>query len=1215
MAFPEDPLGLLAEILVDGRWEKLPLYTRNPINHQRGIRNEGTAADPAAVPLTINNKNGRYSPRNPLSPLYGKIGRNTRVRLSLPGDETYLQLDGSPSAYASTPDTAALDLTKDIDLRWEGEADWYSVGAQMLVGKWGAAGQRSYHMRLQGGSLYFHGTTDGTIGTIAQWPLPAALPRRAALRATLTGGTTCRWYWATSLDGTWEQFGELVLTNPFPSGVFVGTSPLLVAPSQIDDIATRPPVTGRVYRAEVRGAGGTVVASPVFTAQPAGTKAWTDSAGRTWTLSGSAEIRDRIDRFIGEISEWPQKWEPSEADAWVPVQASGVLRRLGQGTKTLDSALRRRIPSFAPLAYWPLEEGEHATQAYSPISGGAPMRFTNVRWAADSSLPSSGPLPTVDSQDGAYADMSALIATSGSGSLSAWSVIWMYHMPQVPPTRRTFMRILSTGTIREWSLQFGPADTRLLGLGAEGETIVERIIATSTDIFGRWVKARFAVEQQGVSVRYAIIWSDINGDAGYYENAVAGSVGRPTGVAGPPGGFHPDVNGLAIGHVSAWAAFDTDAYDNAINAWTGETAGARMQRLANEEGIPLMLTGPAADTEPVGYQQMAPALDLVKDAADADGGMLTEEQTALRLLYRPRTTLYSQQPKLVLDYTRGQIAAPLDPVDDDSAIRNDVTVTREGGSSARVVLASGPLSVQAPPNGVGVYDDSITLSLATDEQTGPKAAWELHLGTWDAPRYPAVTVNLHRHPELIPAVLALREGDVIRLTGMPKWVAPDDVDLMYLGLKETLLPRTWTVTFDCVPAGPWRVGIVDDAVSGRVDTDGTQLAAAVGASDTLLPVTVTAGQPWITANPVLNANPDFAEDLTGWTGFGAAIERVPAPEPRPFAGAWAMQLTPDGVAQYPNAGSSQLPIAAGQSYVVSGWLRCARARSVALNLNWFGTGGAYLATAANDHPVPAGVWAWTKMTVTAPAGAVTANIAPTVADVPPPADVLWTHRLTLRPAGGSPSEFPFDVQVGGEVATVDAVGSTPINPNPFFAKDLAEWSGQGAAIARVTDIVHPDPRAVASMRVTPAGGVAAVDARATVSALGTVTPGVSYTASAWVYSPGGWADLRCVIDWHNAAGTYLSSAPSTATAVPAAQWTRLSTTSAAPASAARAVIRIRSGGTPPATATYYVWAALLEPPAGTGPQALTVTRSVNGISKDHAAGSDVRLAVPAIIAL
>ncbi|MEU8536186.1 hypothetical protein [Streptomyces parvulus] len=887
MAFPQDPLDLRAELKVAGVWTDFTkdVYTRDPITHQRGIRQEGAFADPASAPLLINNRSGKYSPRNPLSPNYGLIGRNTPVRLSLPGEETYLQLDGTPDSAASTPDHSSLDITGDLDVRWEGEADWYAAGAQMLIGKWTETdGERSWHMRLEGGLLRILATRDGSTGASGFWPLPA-LPRRAAFRITLDAdtGSGMLWhaYWAESMDGPWTSLGAVPL--PDPMVIYSGPAPLSVAPRQLtlptSGIA-RYPAAGRVYRAQVRsGINGTIVANPDFRAQAPGVTSFADSAGRTWTLTGNAEIRDRIDRFVGEISEWPQRWAPSEKDVWVPVQAAGVLRRLGRGTKPLDSALRRRIPSYKPLAYWPMEEGVEATQAYSPIAGVKPLTAKGLEWAKVDTLLSSAPLPEVASAGAPLPTWRGTVPPP-AGTLTGWCVFLMYRLDQPNATMRTFLRVPCTGTIAEWRIAMSATGSRVQAVDSEGTLLVNSLIGTSGDIFGKWVQLRFRAEQSGSDIAWRVDWADVGGDRGGFGTTVAGTVGRPTAVGAPAEGYTTDLNGLAFGHVSVWPSAATAAYDRAMDAWTGEAAGARMVRLSAEEGLPLAVSSLPSATELVGSQGRAPVLELIRAAADADGGMLTEDQTSLRLLYRPRQTLYSQEPALVLDYAAGEIAPPLEPVDDDTDVRNDVTVAREGGSSARAVLESGPLSVQAPPDGVGVYDDSTTLSLASDEQAEPQAWWRVHLGTWDEPRYPAVTLLLHKHPELIPAVLALREGDVIRLTGMPKWLAPDDVDLMLRGLNETLLPRKWTITFDCVPAGPWQVGVLGDSVRGRVDVDegGSTLAlpAAEGATQLVVhtPAPGPAGAlPWISsAGPAPTYPAEFPFDVR----FGGETARVTA---------------------------------------------------------------------------------------------------------------------------------------------------------------------------------------------------------------------------------------------------------------------------------------------------------------------------------------------------
>ncbi|MGW3191589.1 hypothetical protein ACWDBT_27490 [Streptomyces ardesiacus] len=907
MAFPQDPLGLRAEMRTGKVWTDFTkdVYTRDEITHQRGVRNDGAIADPASVPLTINNRSGKYTPRNPLSPYYGLIGRNTPVRLSLPGTGSYLQLDGAPGAGASTPHTASLNITSGLDVRWEGEADWYQRGGSVfLISKWTEGAGRGWLMRLINGVLSFScAFANGTNWVNASLLLPA-LPRRAALRVTLVivpDGVDFTFYWAKSIAGPWTQFGDVVSIRSLGTvTLHPTTSPVSVSPTTTDPTLAPPqtPITQKVYKAEVRGAGGVIVAAPDFTGQAAGSTVFTDTVGRAWTLTGTAEIRDRIDRFVGEISAWPQRWAPSEKDAWVTVEAAGVLRRLGRGTKPLDSALRRRIPSYKPLAYWPMEEGTEATQAYSPITGVKPLQAKGLEWARNDTLASSGPLPEVASSGAPLPTLRGTVPPPAT-ALTEWSVYFMYRLDQPNASMRTFMRVLCTGTVAEWRILMSASGSRIQALDSEGGFIVNNLILTGTDIFGTWVQLRFYVRQNGSLIEWRVDWTDVGGDRGGFGTTVAGAVGRPTAVATPPEGYTTDLNGLALGHISVWPVATTTAYDRAMDAWIGETATARMLRLTSEEGVPFTLSGPAPVGEPVGTQGLEPVLDLIRKAADADGGLLTEDQTSLRLLYRPRATLYSQQPALVLDYAAGQIAPPLEPVDDDEAVRNDITVQRDGGSSARAVLESGPLSVQAPPAGVGLYDDSATLSLARDEQAEPQAYWRLHLGTWDEPRYPAVTINLHKHPDLIPAVLALREGDVLRLTGMPTWLAPDDVDLMVRGFSETLLPRKWTITFDCVPAGPWQAGRVGDSVLGRVDAD-------EGGSTLALPSTATDGQllvhtpargpagalPWIaSAGPAPTYPAEFPFDVR----FGGEVARVTACVPaaydtftRTVTGGWGM---------------------------------------------------------------------------------------------------------------------------------------------------------------------------------------------------------------------------------------------------------------------------------------------------------------------------------------
>ncbi|MGA5669021.1 hypothetical protein ACPCTG_26500 [Streptomyces pseudogriseolus] len=1031
MAFPQTPLDARLELLIDGTWATVPTYERDTIEVETGRRELAAVTDPGSLGVTINNRLGRYSPRNPLSDLYGKIGRNTPCRLSVPSSESYLELKDD-AGFASTPDAAELDITGNLDLRWEGEADWYAAGSQFLVGKWDAAGQRSYHLRLQDGSVVLHVTTNGTSGGFGGGLLPA-LPRRAALRGTVTIGAdwTFRLYWAPSLDGPWTPAGApVVVAGAAP--IFAGSSALRIAPAeQLDTTPPRRRFTGRCYRAEVRnGIDGTVVARPDFRGLAGGTAAFTDSAGRAWTVSGTATVRDRADLFFGEVSEWPQEWTLDEADAWVRIAGAGILRRLGQGHKPLQSTLRRRLPSARPLVYWPMEDGASAVQAASALDGGLPLRVTGFQFASEDSLPSSEALPVLGQAATLYGAVPG--ATAGG-----WHAELVYKLEKLPATEQTFLRLRlapGSGGVVEIRVRVSTTAIKMEALNADGGVVAwfQNDTGGVPAFVGAWNRLQVFSSVSGGQARATVAWRDVITGVWWYIHAPwTGTPGRVVAVQGAWGtGFQ----GMAVGHLAVWdtgssspTAPAVTVYEGSDDGYNGETAWARMRRLAGEENLPLARIAGPETPQRVGPQTVDTLLTLLQAAADTDGGLLLEDRRRAGLLYRDRSSLYSQTPKLTLSYNqRPGLKAPLAPVDDDTAVRNDRTVKRAGGSEARAVLEDGPLSVQNPPEGIGVYDDSVTLPLYSDAQAAPIAHWRLHLGTVDTVRYPTVRIMLHKAPELIPNILALSEGDLVRITDLPRWVGYGQTDLIVEGIRHEAGLQVWEVELSCSPGDPWQVAAVGDPVRGRVDTSGSTLTTAVDADTTTLTVD---GPAWVTAGIPLNQNPDFAADLTGWSGFGATIERVEAPAPAPTAGKWALQLVPDGVAEFPNAGSEQIPVTVGAQYMVSGWLRCARTRPVALNVNWFGPGSAYLSTSATDHPVTADEWTWIQATVTAPAGAVTANLAPTVADFPPETDVLWVQQATLRPAGGMPVHFPIDVQVGGEVMTVTGISGT--SPQTF----------------------------------------------------------------------------------------------------------------------------------------------------------------------------------------
>lgn len=862
MAFPDDRLDVRAELLIAGAQVDVTglVYTRDPITTTYGMGAEGTQVDPAAVTLTLNNKDGRFSSRNPNSPYFGKLSRNTPLRISVPGAESFLSLDGTAGQFASTPDAAGLDTAGDLDVRFEATLDWYAVPVQLLMGKWGATGQHSWLLGLKDGLLELDWSTTGSDLWFATRPMPA-LPTRAALRVTLdvnngSGGATATFYSAGSLAGPWTQFAQPVVIAGTTS-VFASTAPVTIGLSS----GTALSMTGRVHRAELRtGLSGPVVAAPDFRAVTPGTTSFADSSGRTWTLTG-AEISNREVLATVEVAKWPAHWAPSGRDVWTPIEGAGILRRMGQGKKPIASTLRRKIPTAPDLmAYWPLEDGADSSQAYSPVPGVQPMALSNVTWASNDTLASSGALPVLATSAGGDAAMMSGTVPAPPGPTTGWQVRWLYRLDSVPTTLWTLMRIRTTGTVAEWYIQARDTQSRILARDANGNTVFDQLVATGLDLFNQWNSINLRTSQSGGTVSWAISWQDVGGDFGSFTGSYSGTAGRVRGVGSPPSGFAPALDGMAIGHIGVFSTTLTNAYVGAITAYAGEEALDRLERLTSEEAGVLPLSWVPGDTTipsaAMGPQHPATLPELLQECADADGGILAERTDRLGLIYRDRTSLYNQPPTVVLDYAAGQLAPPFEPVEDDQTVRNDITVTRDGGSSGQVVIEDGPLSIRPPEEGgVGLYDEAITLNLATDEQPVQIAGWRAHLGTWDEARYPSVTIRLHRVPGLIPDVLRLRIGDTIRVINTPSWQAPGPVDLMVRQIQHVPLPRTWVVTLVCTPAGPWQVGTVDDPVRGRVDTDGSVLATGITATASTMSV-ATADRPIWTRDPT-----DFPVDV------------------------------------------------------------------------------------------------------------------------------------------------------------------------------------------------------------------------------------------------------------------------------------------------------------------------------------------------------------------
>lgn len=774
-------------LLYDGSWHDVTadVYARDAIRISRGKASYTDAPKPTSMFLTFGNRSQKYDPRNPQSPLYGKVGRNTPIMVGYnPVDEDF--------------EDAAFNVT----MTPSGAAAWARTNAQAHGGSWS----------LKSGTIT-HGQQSNVFVTV-----PAG------------ANTVQFWYRVDSEEG-FDYF--VVYTD---QGI------------QLFDSGFRDWTFASV---DVAGS-----ATVVFSYQKdASTSVGADAA---WI----DDLRFIDARGTGEISSWKPAHTAdykrslgtaSSGDAWTAVEAYGLLSRIGQSSDPIRSALYRAttMAAPAPAAYWPLEDADGSAKAVSGI-GGAPLSpVTNVRYT----LPDGTPIPPGGApkfqQDGGVPGADKLVSFTDGGTLRG-------KLPIIPDTGYAIDFVFrfnpggndgtvsadiagwrESGTYVHFTVNVDPTSITVFHSNAADDALLSFTgsATAAVNVYdGTPHHFRYTVSQSGGNYLARLyIDGTLRATAVNFVPPMAGTVGHPTVIEFNPGEDRGEYMPVAIGHVTVWATATPPATAPAAFGNPGERAGDRLKRFGREQGWPVVVRNDVGDTMPMGPQSVDTLANHVAEIERTEDGMIVDQRGAIGLRLRTRSSQYNQTPRLAITAGTLEAIKSAVPDQDDLRVSNDVTIKNYDGTEARSVLASGPLSVQAPPNGVGRYEQTVAVNADTRTvDLTALAGWWRNRGTVDQPRYASVVVFADKFG-LAAAAGAVDAGDRITIDGLE----PDLIDLRVVGVSETIEVDFRMIEFLCEPYQLFDVGVYDDP-SSRYDSATTTVAAPGAAAGAVtIPITST----------------------------------------------------------------------------------------------------------------------------------------------------------------------------------------------------------------------------------------------------------------------------------------------------------------------------------------------------------------------------------------
>jgi hypothetical protein len=249
------------------------------------------------------------------SPNAALVTINGSARITHLDTENCLVLPGVSGNYASSPDSAAVSITGDIDIRAEIRlASWASGGDTFPIAKFDTTSQLSYYLAVRGsGLLRFSVSPDGTNINAINSDSTAVTGYLAGdtgwIRATRVASSGLVTFYTSSNGIDWTQLGDTVANT---SGAIYNTTSTLNLGTWGSGTAGTSPLA--IYQAQIyNGIDGTLAFDADFTGVAKLATSFTESSSNAATVTINstaialpARIHGARDLYMGTAASQPK---------------------------------------------------------------------------------------------------------------------------------------------------------------------------------------------------------------------------------------------------------------------------------------------------------------------------------------------------------------------------------------------------------------------------------------------------------------------------------------------------------------------------------------------------------------------------------------------------------------------------------------------------------------------------------------------------------------------------------------------------------------------------------------------------------------------------------------------------------------------------------------------------------------------------------------------